>query len=556
MSLLSFIRSFVAPMPLSGDTQLGTLPSFAPVPWHEEDGPYIPLGRTTTASVMGEPPAISHMMSVDRILNALRLAEAGECLELFSLYREIRLGHAHVQNLLNLRKLGVLTDALSIVPLDEDNPDDVKAAAAAKTLTQIPGWSTMGLNHLLNGHMYPLAILEQPYAIAPANKLGIRFAPTEFVPVPYHSLDWSMGYLQLWELDATYGNRTGNRREPVAGRHVVHRGHLLTDIPDKWGGPMRAALFWWLFAVMSRDWWVRFLDRMGIPLAVGKYDTSDTGSRDVLRSAFSQMKKLFGLITSKETDIEFHEVDTKGHGDAFQAIQTFANGELSKLILGQTMTVSAQAGGLGGGQAKVQENVQGSIKAWDLIALAETVNKDIIGFFLRINGFTGKAVLQVAADTTAEVTASAEFLTAAHNAGLEPTDDGLKILNKRSGIPLQRAATPVAAQPPQAVPALPLHAFSRLNEASAADVLRRLGLPTDDQLNRIASAGAPDLAAAFTGRYAPVRDIIAASTSAADLEHRLHVHFADTPASYLAPVLEDALTAFAATGAVSGFRAS
>ncbi len=554
MRLLSFIRSFVAPLPMSGDAQLATLPSFAPVPL-EEDGPYIPLGRTTTASVMGEPPAISHMMSVDRVLNALRLAEAGECLELFCLYREIRLGHAHVQNLLNLRKLGVLTDALSIVPMDEENPDDVIAATAAKTLTQIPGWSTMGLNHLLNGHMYPLAILEQPYAVAPANKLGIRYAPSEFVPVPYHSLDWSMGFLQLWELDANYGNRTGTRREPVPGRHIVHRGHLLTDIPDKWGGPMRAALFWWLFAVMSRDWWVRFLDRMGIPLAVGKYDTADTGSRDVLRSAFSQMKKLFGLITSKETDISFHEVDTKGHGDAFQAIQTFANGELSKLILGQSMTVTAQAGGIGGSQAKVQENVQGSIKAWDLIALAETVNKDIIGFFLRVNGFTGKAVLQVAADTTAEVTATAEFLTAAHNAGLEPTDDGLKILNKRSGIPVQRAANPAPIQQPLPhAPALPLHAFNRLNETNTADVLRRLGMPTDNQLDSIATKAAPDLAAAFRGRYEPVRAIIAASTSAADLEHRLHVHFADLPAPHLAPILEDALIAFSATGAASAFR--
>ncbi len=330
----------------------------------------------------------------------------------------------------------------------------------------------------------------------------------------------------------------------------MHRGHLLTDIPDKWGGPFRAALFWWLFATMSRDWWVRFLDRMGIPLMVGKYDTSDTGSRDILKRAFASATKLFGLVISKETDIDFHEVNTTGHGDAFKAIQEFANGELSKLILGQTMTVTAQAGGLGGGQASVQENVQGSIEAWDITALAETVNRDIIGFFLKINGFNGRAILQVATDTTAELKARTEFLVAAHNAGLEPTDEGIKVLNKASGLPVQRAAQPA----PISAPAL--SAFARLQGETAADVLRRLGLPSDAQLNRIASAGAPDLAQAFRGRYAPVRDMIAASTSAADLEHRLHVHFADTPAAYLAPVLEDALTAFAATGAASAFRQS
>ncbi len=514
--------------------------------------PTVPLGRTTSASVMGEPPALAHMMSTDRVLGALRQAEQGDCLELFSLYREIRLGHPHFQNLYNQRKLGVLTKALNIVPGDEANPDDVAAANAAKALTRVSGWSTIALNHLLNGHMYPVAVLEQCYAAAPANNLGIRYIPDEWAVVPYHSLDWSAGCLQIWDLDPKTGSRTGTRQEPIPGRHVVHRGHLLTDIPDNWGGPMRAALFWWLFSVMSRDWWVRFLDRAGVPLMVGKYDSADTGSRDVLRRAFASATKLFGLVISKETDVAFHEVNTSGHGDAFQAIQSFANGELSKLILGQTMTVTAQPGGIGGAQAGVQENVQGSIEAWDLTALAETVNRDLIGFFLRINGFSGRAVLQVATDTTAELDARTKFLVAIHQAGLEPTDEGIKVLNKASGLPVQRAAAP--SQAPLSPPAFA--ALARLSSQgdTAADALRRLGMPTDDQLNRIASAGAPDLAVAFRGRYAPVRDIIAASTSAADLEHRLHVHFADTPAAHLAPVLEDALVAFAATGAASSYR--
>lgn len=507
-----------------------------------------PMGRTTSASVMGEPPAISHNMSVDRVLNAFRQAEGGDALELFSLYREIRLGNAHFQNLYNQRKLGVLTKALNVVPADETNSDDVLAAEAAKVLTRVPGWSTIGLNHLLNGHVYPLAVLEQCYCVAPANKQGIRYVPEEFAIVPYHSLDWSMGHLQIWDLDPVTGSRLGTRQAPIPGRHIVHRGHLLTDIPDNWGGPLRAALFWWLFATMSRDWWVRFLDRMGIPLMVGKYDTADTGSRDILKRAFASATKLFGLVISKETDIDFHEVNTTGHGDAFKAIHEFANGELSKLILGQTMTVTAQSGGLGGAQADVQENVQGSIEAWDLTALAECVNRDIIAFFLQVNGFSGRAILQVATDTTAELDSRTKFLVAIHNAGLEPTDEGIKVLNKASGLPVQRAAQAAPAMPPT------FSAFARQPQESAADVLRRLGLPTDDQLNRIARAGAPDLATAFRGRYAPVRDIIAASASAADLEHRLHVHFADTPAAYLAPVLEDALTAFAATGAASSFR--
>lgn len=517
-----------------------------PAAFYAEDG--IPFGRTTGTSVQGEPSAISHTMSVDAVLAALRSAEAGDTERLFSLYREIILGHAHTQNLFNQRKLNVLTKALNIVPGDAKLPEDVKAAEAAQILKRVPGWSRVGLNQLLNGHLYPVALLEQCYAIAPANPLGIRYVPAEFAAVPYHLLDWTTGHLQIWDADPTYGTRLGTRHDPTPGRHIVHRGHLLSHIPDNWGGPLRAALFWWLFATMSRDWWVRFLDRLGIPLMVGKYDTADTGSKAVLTRAFAAATKLFGLVISKETDVEFHEVNTSGHGDAFEKIHSFANGELSKLILGQTMTVTAQAGGLGGAQASVQENVQGSIEAWDLTALAETVNNAIIGFFLRVNGIAGRAVMQVATDTMAELKVRTDFLKAAHEAGLEPTDGAIQVLNDASGLPMRRAAVLPPVIPP--VPA----AFSRGSGPHAADVLRRLGLPTNDQLDTIASKAAPDLAGQFLGRYAGVRELIAASTSADDLEHRLHVHFSHLPAHHLAPILEDALVAFSATAAASSSR--
>jgi len=504
----------------------------------DEDG--IPFNRRTVRTVLGEPPALSHTMTVDRVLGAFRAAEQGDPTDLFSIYRDILLGHAHTQNLVSQRKLNVLTKALNIVPEDAKNPEDVRAAAAAKILTRVPGWSRVALNHLLNGHIYPVSVLEQCYGLAPANALGVRFRPVEFVPVPYHLLDWTDGQLMLWDADTTHGQRLGTKQPPTAGRHMIHRGHLLTHIPDNWGGPLRAALFWWLFATMSRDWWVRFLDRMGIPLMVGKYDTADEGSKKTLTSAFAAAKKLFGLVISNETDVQFHEVNTTGHGEAFRALQEFANGELSKLILGQTMTVTAQAGGLGGAQASVQENVQASIEAWDLTALAETVNAEIIGFFLRVNGFTGRAVMQVATDTMAELGTRTNYLKAAHDAGLEPTDEAIDVLNKASGLPMRRATS---------LPSLP-SAFSRSAGETADDILRRKGLPTNAQLDSIAAKASPDLAAAFVGRYALVRAMIEESVSAADLEHRLHVFFSDQPPASLVDLIDAALTAYAATGSV------
>lgn len=515
----------------------------------------IPAGRKTVMTSFGQPAALSHTLTVDRVLSILRAAEAGECLELFALYRDILLGHAHTQTEYNKRKLSALTKALTIGPVDKKNPQDIAAAAACKVLTQSSGWLTTAMSHLLNGHLYPLAILEQEYAPFhdPAFP-NVRFAPYGWHPVQYHLLDWTLGYLQIWEADPKFGQRTGNRSVPDPSRFIIHRGHLLTNIPDHWGGPMRAALFWYLFAVMDRDWWVRFLDRFGAPFIVGRYDQADDASRTLLSRAFSQATRLFGLVVTKETDIQVHSIATASAGEAFERMQSFANAELSKLILGQTMTTTAQASGLGGGaQAMVQENVRGDIESWDITALAETVNTQIIQPFLRWNAIPGNAQLTITTSTGADMQRQAQFLTAVTAAGLEPTDEGIEVLSLSSGIPLQRRAVPAApaqttttSTGPATVPVAGLAALM-----AAANLQRNPRQPTDTELDATAAAAAPDLAAAFIGRYAPVRQMIEEASSVDDLMARLTDFSATLPAMESYPVIEHALTAYSANAAAA-----
>lgn len=502
-------------------------------------------------TALGEPPSIAQTLTAEKLQSILRSAEAGDTFELFALYREIRLGHAHTQTVLNQRMLNVLNKTLTIVPLDERNALDVAAARACRELTSHPRWQIGALAHLVKGHFYPLAVLEQTFEPAPAmHPSGLRWLPADWRAVPYHLLDFTEGRLKLWNADPMTGARTGSKREigeDLEGnlssfRHIVHRGHLLTDIPDSWGGPLRAALFWWLFAVMDRDWWTRFLDRFGAPFLVGKVDSADERSKRLLTGAFSAATKLFGLVVSRDTEIQVQSVATASHGEAFEKFQAFANGELSKLILGQTMTVSAQAGGLGGAQAEVQQNTLGDIEAWDLTMLAATVNAYIIKPFLKINGYSGTAVLQVATDTSAELATKADFLKAAVEAGLEPTDEAIASLSKASGIQLRRKTAPALPFTLAALAAAP---------ESAEAIARRYGRPTPAELDAIALAGAPGFAAAFAPRHRALPDIIRTSTSVVDLEARLAAHFSTLHPGEAAEAMEQVLTAFAATGAAT-----
>lgn len=508
---------------------------------------FLPRERKTSAYALGEPPAVASTLSAARLQTILRQAEAGDTTDLFSVYREMILGHAHTQTVFNQRKLAALADALTILPVDQENPDDVAAAKACQALTRSPGWLLRAMNHLLNGHLYPVAVLEVVYGTAPAGS-GLRYVPSEWNPVPYHLLDYGLGKLMLWDAEPATGHRLGSRSSIDPRRHIVHRGHLLSNIPDNWGGPLRAALFWYLFAMMDRDWWVRFLDRFGAPFIVGKYEDGRDADRRLLSTAFAAATKLFGLVVTRETDIQVHSVSSNSHGEAFEKMQTFANAELSKLILGQTMTVTAQASGMGSSQAQVQDNVRGDIKAWDITALAEAVRLQIINPFLEVNGIPGRAELSVITSNAAEIDTQTKVLTAATQAGLKLTEAGVRLFSKSTGLPFEIGPAPAPASP------LGLTALS-----AAADLigdpqsrrLRQLGQPTNADLDRIALAGAPDLSRAFRGRYLPIRRLIENAPDQATLEAQLLDLTASMPPGKAATLLEDALSAYSATAAAT-----
>jgi phage gp29-like protein len=317
---------------------------------------------------------------------------------------------------------------------------------------------------------------------------------------------------------------------------------------------MRAVLFWWLFATMDRDWWVRFLDRYGAPFIVGKYDQADDASRKTLVRAFSAATRLFGLVVSRDTEVQLNSVAAQGHGEAFSQFMEVANDELSRLILGQTMTSTAKAAGIGSSQAQVQDNVRGDIRAWDAACLAETVTQQIIRPWLDANGFTGEAVLTFGTTSTAEAGSRADVLSKASAAGLELTDDGITRFNEDTGLQFRRAVPPVSTPGAPAIQARPdplLRLVSRKQTdcfSARAVAARQM---SNEDLDRLAANAAPELADAFRGVYAPIRRIILESTSAADLEQRLQSFYADWTPARLQPILEDALAAFAANGAAS-----
>lgn len=503
----------------------------------------IPTQRVTLVNPLSEPSALAPLMTVDRVQQIMRQAEGGDPRDLFALYRDTVLADSHIQAEFSKRLLAVLGDTFVAQPANKNNADDVAAADAVKAaLEGCPSWHT-ALAHLLGATLWPVAVLEKVYRATP---VGYELA--DLVPVDYQLLDYSTGALRIRTTDPITHFPTSTLLFPDPNRYIVHRGHLLST-PDHWGGPMRSLLFWWLLGAMTREWWGRFLDRYGAPFLVGKYDQADDASRAVLERAFRWCTKIGGLVVSKETEIEIKQAAAGDSGEAFNTFYTLTRREMSKLILGQTLSAEAQATGMGSGVADAQSEVRDDIRQFDALRLGVTLAQQFGKQFLAINGMAGRAPRLIWGGISAEAaTALGTLLESLSKAGLHAADDALPTISERVGFNVMRAPAP--APPPltmgDPISLTPLSARRPLLTMPAREIADGAAAAND----AIAREGAADLSQAFRGALAPVRRIILDSRSATECEHRLLSFTRDWRAPEAEALLVEALTAHAANGAV------
>jgi phage gp29-like protein len=496
----------------------------------------LPTQRRTIYDHRTSPNSLAATLDVDRVHQIFDNAQAGSTTDLFALYRDIVIADSHIQGEFAKRKLAVLGDPLLVQPFDKKNPDDVAAAEAVKNMVvDTPSWLDSCI-HLMDSSLWPVAIAEKIYESNPTDGYRLK----EIVPVPDQLLDYSTGKLRIWETDAR-GNKLGSSFEPEEGRYIIHRGNLLS-MPDNWGGPMRSLVFWWLLSAMDRDWWVRFLDRYGSPFLVGKYDAQDTLSRSILERAFSYAVKIGGLVVTNETSVEIANAASGQNADSYEKFFALCQREKSKLIVGQTTSAEAQSTGLGSGIAKAQQQVRSDFRQFDAMKLANTLRSQLFAQFLSINGMKGRPPIPVwSSDTSEAAQLTGALLSSLAQSGLQVSDNALPVLSERLGLEIVRAPAPAAP------------AFSPFS-ALTAYTADPLSLARHNDLGDLARNAAPSVSRAFSGSLAPIRRLILSSQSPEELEAHVRSFYADWSAKKVASVLEEALTAYAANGAVATAR--
>lgn len=470
-------------------------------------------------------------LDADRRFEILKDAERGETRDLFALYRDIISSYLHLQAEFSKRKMAVLGDVLTIHPRDEESKEDVAAAKAIETMMEGCNDWISALSHLMDSALYPIAIVSKVFR--QSRTPGLVYELDRLIPVEHDLLCFRDGGLSIYDIDDS-GSIASTTKDTTPSQHIIHRGNILST-PDYWGGPMRAIVFWWLLGNMDRTWWAQFLEKYGTPFLHGKYDRGDPEGRSVLERAISLSKRLGGVVTTNETSLDLKEAARSDAGDAFEKFHNTCNREISKLVVGQTLSAEAQPTGLGSGVSKQQENVRDDIRQFDGKLLVKTLRDGLFKPFMEINRIPGAVPNAVfGSESPEEIKSLGEVLSNFKTAGVRVADDGIQVLEKRLGISLERdegmgSTLPLAAVTPKS---------------------RRIFREDQSVEDSIIRSGSADLTQIFGGELAPIRQMILQSESPDDLEDQIKTFLSDWDPSRSSAVVEDALVAFAANGSL------
>lgn len=275
-------------------------------------------------------------VDIDKWRTAIRSAESTtnpNRTQLYDLYSDILLD-AHLSSAIDKRKTAVIKTP---VVFNVDGKED----DAINLLIRAPWFQDM-LTDLLDARFWGHTLLE--FQFMPDGSISYNLIPRKHV-------DPQRAFVKIGQSDSTgipY-------REPPYINFCIEAGEN-----DDLGLLMKSAQY----VIYKRNCFADYAqhaEMFGQPLRKGKYNPYDENSRLLLKQSLEEMGSSPWAIYPEGTDIEFVEAKSpSGSGDLYGGLIELNNNEISKLILGQTLTTESGSKGarsLGDVHMQVQQDI-------------------------------------------------------------------------------------------------------------------------------------------------------------------------------------------------------
>lgn len=325
---------------------------------------------------------------------------------------------------------------------------------------------------------------------------------------------------------------------------------LLHQYGGKSGHPARSGIYrvasWMtLFKHYSIKDWVIFCEIFGMPLRLGKYDQGATpDEKSALMTAISSLGSDAAGIISKSTEIEFIETVKSAHGDLYKLLASFCNGEVSKAMLGQTLT--ADVGSTGSYAAsKTHNEVRLDLLRADGRAIASTIRNQLIRPLVGFNfGWdTDLPGYDAIYEEPEDLVAKSEWLGNL----LEHVSMPLSYINRSFNIPDREKDEEMVGGPAPADPPQPTKKqAAKLIVASETS----MGVPADDPVETLLTNTLEQTSLEYL--LQPVAKLLDEVQSLEEFRDRLLETYGDMDAAELAKVMQQAFVLAEQAGQFDG----
>jgi phage gp29-like protein len=132
--------------------------------------------------------------------------------------------------------------------------------------------------------------------------------------------------------------------------------------------------------------WVTYAEVFGQPLRLGKYGAGATeADKSALLQAVANIGTDAAAIIPDSMLIEFNQARQSGSTELYERFCDFLDRQVSKAVLGQTLTTELPRGGGSRAAAQVHQAVRRDILGADALRLEATLTRDLIKPLIDLN---------------------------------------------------------------------------------------------------------------------------------------------------------------------------
>lgn len=333
-----------------------------------------PLRRPLAAAPLSDAwrDYVADGLTPERLAAILKQADAGDLQQQAELFEQIEEKDGHIIGEVSKRKNVILDADFAITPATDDARDVKIAEDADRMIAGITDWPEILValqDAVGKGFSAFELIWDTSEGMAAVN---------EFKPLPQKRFLFTDKSGILSPIPRLLTDTDPLGMEIPEWKTIMHRYGGKSGSSTR-SGIYRICAWWYLFKNYSIKDWVIFCEVYGMPLRLGKYDPgASDDDKEALEIAVQTLGSDAAGIISRATEIEF-KTGSSGTAstDLYENLAKFANREMSKAILGSTLT--AESDGKGSyALGSVHNDVRIDLINADCRAIASTVRTQLI----------------------------------------------------------------------------------------------------------------------------------------------------------------------------------